>query len=232
MTPTHEHARTYPGAGLVRIVIADNHPIVRLGLRSCLDAQPDLCVVGEAGSGREAIDRVREGGLDVLLLDVGLPMLDAGPPALEGVDALGAIRRRAPDLPVLVFSGSPARHYAVALMRQGASGYLDKGCPIDEIVVAVRAVHRGRHYVGADTAEELVDALDRRRDLAPHEQLSRRELQVFLHLARGDTVGCMARSLSLSAKTVSTYRSRVLEKMALATNSDLTYYALKAGLMQ
>jgi DNA-binding NarL/FixJ family response regulator len=216
---------TVDSAGRIRIVIADDHPVVRLGLRTCLSAEPDLVVIAEACDGREAIARVREGGLDVLMLDIGMPVL-------SGPDALGAIRRRAPDLPVLVFSGSPARHHAVALMREGASGYLDKGCSTDEIVQAVRAVHRGRHYVGAAAAEELVEALDRHRERAPHEQLSRRELQVFLHLARGDTVGGMAERLSLSAKTVSTYRTRVMEKMALASNSELTYYALKAGLMQ
>jgi two-component system, NarL family, invasion response regulator UvrY len=142
-----------------------------------------------------------------------------------------------------VFSGAPARHYAVALMRQGASGYLHKGCAPQDIVTAIRAVCRGRHYLSEDTAEELADALDRDRlhpgrqpgrdaDRPRHEQLSRRELQVFLHLAQGETVGHMALSLSLSVKTVSTYRSRVMEKMALASNSDLTYYALKAGLLQ
>lgn len=216
----------------IRIGIADDHPVVRLGLRACLAGEPDFTVVAEAGNGREALDRVREGGLDVLLLDVAMPVL-------SGVDALAAIRARAPALPVLMFSGAPARHYAVALMRQGASGYLHKGCAPHEIVAAIRAVCRGRHYLSEDTAEALADALDRDRlhpgldtDRPRHEHLSRRELQVFLHLAQGETVGHMAQSLSLSVKTVSTYRTRVMEKMALASNSDLTYYALKSGLLQ
>ena len=144
---------------------------------------------------------------------------------------LAAIRARAPTLPVLILSGFAEQHYATTLLRQGASGYLNKDCDPDEIVRAIRTVCRGRKYVSAGVAEQLAEGLGRADEGPLHEQLSERELQVFLRLARGETVGQMALSLSLSVKTVSTYRSRVMEKMHLASNSDLTYYALKNGLM-
>jgi two-component system, NarL family, invasion response regulator UvrY len=135
-------------------------------------------------------------------------------------------------LPVLILSGFPEEHYATTLLRQGASGYLNKDCEPDEIVKAIRTVARGRKYITASIAERLADGLTGNNDKLPHEHLSERELQVFLRLARGETIGNMAVSMSLSVKTVSTYRTRVMEKMNLESNSDLTYYALKNVLIQ
>jgi two-component system invasion response regulator UvrY len=158
--------------------------------------------------------------------------MDLSMPDQSGVDALAAIRARAPDLPVLILSGFPEEHYATTLLRQGANGYLNKECEPEEIVKAIRTVARGRRYITPGVAELLADTLDGKTERLPHELLSERELQVFLRLARGETIGKMAESLSLSVKTVSTYRTRVMEKMKLASNSDLTYYALKNGLIQ
>jgi DNA-binding NarL/FixJ family response regulator len=210
---------------MIRIAIIDDHAIVRSGLRQFFAEQGDLLVVAEAADGREALDIVRGGGVDVILLDIAMP-------GQNGVDTLAAIRARAPELPVLVLSGYAEVHYAITLLRLGASGYLNKDCDPDEIVRAVRVVAQGRKYVTPATAERLAAGLCGGGDGPAHEQLSERELQVFLRLARGETIGQVATSLCLSVKTVSTYRSRVMEKMLLASNSDLTYYAIKNGLIQ
>lgn len=211
---------------MIRVVIADDHVIVRSGLRQYFADQVDLKVTGEAANGREALDLVRKGEVDVLLMDLSMP-------DQSGIDALAAIKARAPDLPVLILSGFPEEHYATTLLRHGASGYLNKECEPEEIVKAIRTVFRGRKYITPAVAEMLADGLGGGSvDKPAHEQLSEREFQVFLRLAKGETIGHMADSMSLSVKTVSTYRTRVMEKMKLASNSDLTYYALKNGLIQ
>ena len=210
---------------MIRIAIVDDHAMVRVGLRQFFADRPDFTVVAEAANGREALDIVRKGEVDVVLMDVAMP-------DQSGVDALAAIRARAPDLPVLILSGYPEEHYATTLLRQGASGYLNKDCDPEEIVQAIRTVCRGRKYITAGVAERLAEGLGGGGEKLPHEELSERELQVFLRLAKGETVGHMAESMSLSVKTISTYRTRVMEKMRLSSNSDLTYYALKNGLIQ
>ncbi|MCA0240484.1 MAG: response regulator transcription factor [Proteobacteria bacterium] len=210
---------------MIRIGIVDDHAIVRTGLKQFFSDQVDLRVTGEAANGREALNLVRSGEVDVLLMDLSMP--DQG-----GVDALAAIKARAPELPVLILSGFPETHYATTLLKQGAAGYLNKECDPEEIVKAIRTVFRGRKYITPAVAELLADTLGGDTTKLPHELLSEREFQVFLRLAKGETIGHMAESMSLSVKTVSTYRTRVMEKMSLASNSDLTYYALKNGLIQ
>jgi DNA-binding NarL/FixJ family response regulator len=210
---------------MIRIAIVDDHPMVRAGLRQFFSEQVDFTVTAEAASGREAIEIVRKGEVDVIVLDISMP-------DQSGVDALAAIKARAPALPVLILSGFPESHYATLLLRQGASGYLNKDCDPEEIVKAIRTVMRGRKYITSSMAERLAESLSDASDKPLHEQLSERELQVFLRLAKGETIGHMAESMSLSVKTVSTYRTRVMEKMQLASNSDLTYYAMKSGLIQ
>ena len=210
----------------IRIVIVDDHAVVRAGLKQFLAEQMDFQVIGEAANGREALDFVRAGGIDVLILDVSMP-------GQSGVDALSGIKARAPELPVLMLSAFPETHYATALLKQGASGYLSKDCDPQDIVNAVRTLARGRRYITPGVAELLADQLGGGEgDGPPHTHLSEREFQVFLRLAQGETIGAIAESLSLSVKTVSTYRTRVMEKMKLESNSDLTYYALKNGLIQ
>lgn len=210
---------------MIRIAIVDDHAMVRAGLKQFFADEVDFRVVAEASNGREALDIVRQGEVDVMVMDISMP-------GQSGVDALAAIRARAPDLPVLILSGFAEEHYATTLLRQGASGYLNKDCDPQEIAKAIRTVFRGRKYITAGVAERLAEALGGGADTPAHELLSERELQVFLRLAKGETIGHMAQSMSLSVKTVSTYRTRVMEKMALASNSDLTYYALKNGLIQ
>jgi len=211
---------------MIRIAIVDDHAIVRAGLRSFLGEQPGMQVTAEGRSGHDAVDIVRRGDVDVMLLDLSMP-------GSGGIDALVAIRARERDLPVIVLSGFPEQHYAATLMRQGASGYLNKECDPTEIVTAIRTVMRGRRYISLEVAELLADAFaNKAPEMLAHETLSDRELQVFLRLAHGQTVGEMAQAMHLSVKTISTYRSRVMEKLGLSSNSELTYYALKNGLIQ
>jgi len=209
---------------MIKIGIVDDHAIVRSGLRDFFSQHVDLRVVGEAASGREAIDLVRNHEIDVLVMDLSMP-------GQSGIDAIAMVRAKAPDTGILILSGYPEEHYAMSLIRQGASGYLNKECDPMEIVEAIRTISLGRRYITPGVAELLARQLDRNNDAAPHEQLSEREFQVFLKLATGETAGSIAEHLSLSVKTVSTYRSRLMEKMNLSSNSDLTYYALKNQLI-
>ena len=209
---------------MIKVGIVDDHAIVRAGLKQFFAEQVDLRVIGEAASGREAIDLVRNEPMDVLVMDLSMP-------GQSGMDALGMIRAKAPDVGVLILSGYPEEHYATNLIRQGASGFLNKECDPEEIVKAIRTIAMGKRYISASVAELLAQQLGKGEDVLPHEQLSEREFQVFLKLARGETAGDVAKSLSLSVKTVSTYRTRLMEKMGLGSNSDLTYYALKNRLI-
>lgn len=210
---------------MIRIGIVDDHAIVRSGLRQFLGDEVDFRVTAEAANGRDALEIVRGGDVDVLLLDISMP-------DQSGVDTLAAIKARWPELPVLILSGFPETHYATTLLRQGASGYLNKECDPQEIATAIRTVALGRRYITSAVAELLADSVSGERDQLPHESLSERELQVFLRLAKGETVGTVADQMCLSVKTVSTYRSRVMDKLKLQSNSDLTYYAMKNGLIQ
>lgn len=210
---------------MIRVGIVDDHKVVRAGLKQFLSENVDLRVTGEAGNGVEALELVRQGEMDVMLLDLSMP--EQG-----GVDALKAIKARAPELPVLILSGFPETHYAITLLRQGASGYLNKECDPEEIVQAIRTVSMGRKYISQAVATLLAEGVAGGLERPAHELLSERELQVFLRLAKGETIGSMAEAMFLSVKTVSTYRTRVLEKLKLGSNSELTYYAMTHGLIQ
>lgn len=208
----------------IRVAIADDHPITRAALRCYLDEQDGMRVVAEACSGREAVDVVRTQTLDVLLLDLDMP-------GQSGIDALTMIKAKAEHVGVLVLSGYPEHQYAVPLIRNGASGYLNKACEPSEIVAAIRRVAQGGRYITPAVAELLASQVITPTPGGLHEQLSARELQVFLKLAQGCTAGEVAAELSLSAKTVSTYRARLMRKLDARSNSDLTYYALKHRLL-
>ena len=209
---------------IVKVGIVDDHAIVRAGLKQFLSEMVDLRVVGEASTGREAIDLVRTTEMDVIIMDLSMP-------GQSGIDALAMIRAKAPDVGILILSGYPEEQYAVNLIRQGASGYLNKECEPMEIVNAIRTIALGRRYISPSVAELIAQQLNRKEGSAAHDLLSEREFQVFLKLAKGETAGDIASALSLSVKTVSTYRTRLMEKMGLASNSDLTYYALKNKLI-
>ncbi|HWI84363.1 response regulator transcription factor [Ramlibacter sp.] len=209
---------------MIKIGIVDDHAIVRAGLKQFLSEMVDMRVVGEASTGREAIDLVRTTEMDVIIMDLSMP-------GQSGIDALAMIRAKAPDVGILILSGYPEEQYAVNLIRQGASGYLNKECEPMEIVNAIRTIALGRRYISPSVAELIAQQLDRKDGSAAHDLLSEREFQVFLKLAKGETAGDIANALSLSVKTVSTYRTRLMEKMGLTSNSDLTYYALKNKLI-
>lgn len=209
---------------MIKVGIVDDHAIVRSGLRQYLSEHVDLKVVGEAANGRQAIDLVRQQEIDVLVMDLSMP-------GQSGLDALAMLCAKAPDMGILILSGYPEEHYAINLIRQGASGYLNKECESSEIVEAIRTIAMGRRYLSPTVADLLAQQLNRKDGALPHEHLSAREFQVFLKLARGETAGDIANALSLSVKTVSTYRTRLMEKMGLSSNSDLTYYALKNHLI-
>jgi two-component system, NarL family, invasion response regulator UvrY len=209
---------------MARVLIADDHAVVRAGLRQFLDEDRAISSVGEASSGRETLERLRAEHWDLVILDIGMP-------DRSGLDILQQIRSGHDRTRVLVLSGYPERQYALNVLRAGASGFVEKGSSPEEFLKAVRAVLQGRRYVSATLAELLVGDLDGANDKPPHTRLSEREFQVFTKLAAGRAVSEIADELCLSVKTVSTYRSRILEKMNLQTNADLTSYALRNELI-
>ncbi len=210
---------------MARVLIADDHAVVRAGLRQFLEEDRGIVEIGEASTGREALDALRRGGWDLLILDINMP-------DRSGLDILSHIRAAGHSTRVLVMSGLPERQYALNVLRAGARGYLSKDGAPAELLKAVRTILEGRRYVSPALAELLVSELDQDADKPLHSRLSEREFQVLCKLAAGRAVSDIAGELCLSVKTVSTYRTRVLEKMHLETNADLTTYALRNGLIQ
>lgn len=208
-----------------RILIADDHAVVRAGLKQFLLEDQSIREVGEAATGQQALDKLRLARWDLLILDINMP-------DRSGLDILKHVKSGFPDTRVLIMSGFPERQYAMNVLRAGASGYLPKDSDPDELLKAVRAILQGRRYVSAALAEMLVSEMDVDKEKPIHSQLSEREFQIFCKLATGQAVSAIADELCLSVKTVSTYRSRVLEKMNFKTNADITSYALRNGLMQ
>ena len=207
-----------------RILLVDDHEIVRTGLRELLQLEPDLEIAGEAATSAEAMTLLRDAKCDLVLLDVSLP-------DRSGVDTLKLIRVAYPELPVLVLSAYPEEQYAINLLRAGANGYVKKDAPGGEIVRAIRAVVQKGRYISAAVSEMLVSQLDPKTDRPVHQDLSEREFQVLCKIASGRTVSQIADELFISVKTVSTYRSRILEKMKMSSNAELTHYAVKNGLV-
>ena len=207
-----------------RILLVDDHQIVRAGLAQYIAEHDDLTVAAEAASGDEAIRLIRQEEFDVVILDISMP-------DKNGIDTLRVIKQLKPTLHVLVLSGYPETHYAVNMLRAGANGYLSKDAAADEMIRAIRIVARGRRYLSEAAAELVSDQLMRPSEKMMHETLSEREFQIFRKLAAGQSPTAIADELHLSVKTVSTYRTRVLEKMSLKNNADLTYYAIKNALL-
>ncbi|MBE7474156.1 MAG: DNA-binding response regulator [Anaerolineae bacterium] len=210
---------------MIKVLIADDHPIVRQGLRQILAGIPDMEVAGEAVNSQETLRQVRVGGWDVLVLDITMP-------GRSGFDILKELKHEQPDLPVLVLSIHAEEQLAVRALKAGASGYLTKENAPEELVKAIRKVVSGGRYISPRLAETLALGLDAASDRPRHETLSDREFQVMQLMARGKTLAEIAEELSLSAKTVSTYRTRLMEKLNLKTNADLMRYALDHGLIE
>lgn len=209
---------------MIKVLVADDHAIVRRGLIQILAEQPDMTVVGEAQDAQELFDLTRKEPWDVVILDVSMP-------GRSGLEVLKELKTDFPLRPVLMLSVHPEDQYAVRTLKAGASGYLSKDSAPGELVGAVRKAVQGGKYVSASLAEKLAFNLAPDPDRARHETLSDREFQVLCRLASGKTVSEIADEMNLSVKTISTYRTRVLEKMQMKNNAELTHYAIQHGLV-
>jgi DNA-binding NarL/FixJ family response regulator len=208
---------------MIRVLIADDHAVVRHGLRQILEETPDIIVGGEACNGGEVMEKVRARVGDVLVLDLSMP-------GSNGLDILKEIKQERPALPVIVFSMHSEEQYAARVLKAGASSYLPKEGAPESFIKAIRKVYAGGRYISAEQAEKLRCFFDGTPD-QPHEALSNREYEVLRRIASGRTVSQVAGEMRLSVKTVSTYRTRILEKMRMKTNAELTHYAIKNRLV-
>lgn len=209
---------------MYKILIADDHPIVRKGLRQILEEGGIVRNVTEAGTGKEAVEKVRNSSFDAALLDISMP-------EMSGLDALDEIKRLKPSLPVLILSIYPEEEYAVRALRSGASGYMTKKSAPDELITAIRKIVRGGRYISPSLADFLASHLTDESSKPLHETLSNREFQVMRMIAAGRSLKEIAFDLSLSPKTISTFRTRILQKMQIQNNADLIQYAIKNNLI-
>jgi two-component system, NarL family, invasion response regulator UvrY len=209
----------------LRVLIADDHAIVREGLKRILADAPELRVAGEAATGTDAIRLVKEERWDVMLLDISMQ-------GANGLEVLRAVKEVAPKLPVLILTMYPEDQYAVRMLKAGAAGYLTKEGAPQQLVSAIRKVAGGGKYISPGVAEKLAWELERKRHPATHEDLSNREFEILRLIASGKTVSQIAQDLHLSVKTVSTYRMRLLMKLNMKSNAQLTHYAIKGGLVE
>jgi DNA-binding NarL/FixJ family response regulator len=208
----------------MKVLIADDHAVVRRGLRQILEAEPDLEVAGEATSGAEVMEALRIQRYDVAVLDITMP-------GRGGLDVLHDIRQNFPELRVLILSMHPEERYALRVLKAGAAGYLTKESAADELITALRKVAAGGRYVSPTLAERLADEIGVGIDQPPHERLSDREHQILCMIAGGMTVTGIASELHLGTNTVSTYRARLLGKLKLANNAEITHYAIRNRLV-
>ncbi|MDQ8021403.1 MAG: response regulator transcription factor [Moraxellaceae bacterium] len=209
----------------IRVLIVDDHAIIRHGLKQILSDTEDMEVIGEADGGVRALQMLRNSQYDVVLMDVSMP-------DRNGIDTLKLIKKEFAKLPVLILSMHPEEQYAVRALRAGAAGYLSKQGAPEQLVTALRQVAAGKKYVSAAVAEELANAITEDLERPPHEKLSDREYQTLCMISSGKTLTQIAEQLNLSVKTVSVYRARLLEKMKLRNNAELTHYGLKHGLVE
>jgi DNA-binding NarL/FixJ family response regulator len=212
------------GCRMIRVIIADDHTIVREGLKQIMNDTGDMAVTAEASTGQEALDMLLREDCDVAVLDIAMP-------GKNGLEVLKEIRHQKPKLPVLILSMYPEDQYAVRVLEAGADGYLTKESAPQDLISAVRRLYAGKKYISPMLAERLALTLESDSTRPPHEILSDREYQVLCRIASGKTVKEIADELALSVKTISTYRSRILEKMSMKNNAELTYYAIHNSLV-
>ncbi len=203
----------------MKIIVADDHQLIREGIKRILAGHPDVKAVAEAENAQQVLDLVRSGQWDAVVLDIKLP-------GKSGLDVLKELKEEHPKLPVLILSMYPEEQFAVRVIRAGASGYLSKASAGDELLNALNKVLRGEKYISKEVADILADAIDKRGDQPAHTVLSDREFEVFRMIGSGKQVGEIASELSLSVKTVSTYRSHILEKMRFKNNAEIMQYAI------
>lgn len=209
---------------MIRVIIADDHPMVREGLKKTLSEEVDIRIVGEARNAQETRAVVSETDADVLVLDISMP-------GTSGLSLLQDVVRLKKDLRVLILSMHPEERFAIRALREGASGYLTKEAAPEELASAIRKIATGRRYISQNLAEKIVEDLQSDNAALPHELLSEREYEIFLMIASGKTVSAIAEELALSVATVSTHRRRILEKMKLSTNADIVQYAYANNLI-
>jgi len=202
---------------VIRILIADDHTIVRDGLRRLVAAEADMTIAGEAQNGVEVMEVVREKSVDVVLLDISMP-------GRNGLETLKELKRQHPSIYVIILSMHPKDQYAVRVLRAGASGYITKESAPEELILAIRKAFAGEKFISPDVAELLAEYVERGETGEPHLVLSDREFEVFRKIAQGKTVTQISKELFLSVKTVSTYRTRVVEKTGLTTNAAIVQY--------
>ena len=208
---------------MIRILLVDDHPVVRQGIRTIITDRLKGAVVGEAANAEAALRQVADGGWDVVIADISLP-------GTSGLDLIKDLQRLHPTVPTLVLSMHPAAQFARRALSAGAAGYLTKDRPPEELIAAIEEARRGRRYVGRDTGDVLLK-WSTKAVSTPHEALSDREYQVLRMVGSGRTVSDIARDLGLSVKTISTYRARVLEKLGMRTNAELMRYAIENSLL-
>ncbi len=210
---------------MIRVLIIDDHPIVRTGIRSLLAGAPDIEVVGEASDGVEGLDQALRLRPSVITLDISMP-------GMSGMEVLKELKKQPHQAAVLVLSLHPEDHYAIRLLRAGASGYVTKGAPSETLIRAIRKVHGGGKYISPEVAERLAFSINPNFEGPLHDRLSGREMEVMRQLASGRTVTEIGHQLELSVKTVSTYRRRILEKMALGSTAEIVRYAVEHQLVE
>jgi two-component system, NarL family, invasion response regulator UvrY len=208
-----------------RIIIADDHEIVRAGLKQIIADDPDLSVEGEASDGQELLEKLRKKKFDLVLLDMKMP-------GRSGLEILKQLKIEHPSLPVLVLSMHSEEQYAVRTIKAGASGYITKETAPDKLIEAIRRVCGGGKYISQSLAEKLADSISDTKGKPPHEYLTDREFQVMCMIASGKTISEIARELFLSVKTISTYRQRILEKMGMKNNAEMTHYVISNNLLE
>lgn len=209
---------------MLRILVVDDHEVVRKGLTKVLVETLQPVNVDEAGNGQEAVGKVRKGEYDLVVLDIKMP-------GKSGLDALKEIKQHRPKLPVLILSMHPEEQFAIRAIRAGASGYLTKECAGDELALAIREALKGERYISGSLAQILAGELDSDPEKPPHEILSDREYQVMLMIASGKPVGAIAKELCLSVKTISSYRANILLKTKMKNNAEITHYAIQNKLV-
>jgi len=209
---------------MIKILIADDHTIFREGLKHILAEYPDLVVADEANNGQEVLDKIWKNNYDMVLLDITMP-------GMTGLEVLKQLKNDNPKLPVLILSMHPEEQYAIRVLRAGASGYLTKESAPDELITAIRKISQGRKYITSSLAERLATEVEADTEKPLHDILSDREYQVLRMIAAGNTVKHIAKELSLSIKTVSTYRTRIMEKMNMKSNAEVMHYVIKHHLL-